>query len=326
MRTLLLYNPVSGRNNRRRPQLIASIATLLRAHDHQVTIEPTTAPGSAAQQAQTAIAHGAEVILACGGDGTVHDVLQGIVALAAAESLPILGVIPMGSANALARHLGLSTDPVAAARQLLTFVPRLIPIGEIQAAACTRYFAVMAGAGPSGALVYPGGATGPPIFPLPKHRLGRLAYYLRAALLFATHPFPAFEIRWTDISPDALPAATHVTTAIGAMAVRVNSLGGLFHPLAPAGAVYHPHLTIVAVHPPGWLGLPVWFAGSWLAGFWPGRRLRTPLVLRAEASEFTITPAPGSRPIHLQADGEWIGTAPAHIRLIPNAVRLLMPP
>ena len=205
----------------------------------------------------------------------------------------------MGSANALARHLRLSTDPISAARQLLTFDPQVIPVGHVETTDRSRYFTVMAGAGPDGALVYR-------MLPGAKHRFGRFAYYLRAATLFATRPFPAFDLTWTD----ANSGATRTTQAVGTMAVRIDSLGGIFHPLAPAASVEFPHLSLVAVRPPGWIGLPAWFAGSWL-----GQRHRTPLILHADATEFTITPAPGSPAIHLQADGEWIGTAPARLRL-----------
>lgn len=314
MRTLLLYNPVSGRNLRTRPQTVQAIAALFTEYGHITSTEPTTGPGSAAAQARTAIAQGTELILACGGDGTVHDVVQGLIDPQHPTPTATLGVIPMGSANALARHLGLSTNPLTAAGQLLAFTPHTIPVGHLETAARSRYFTVLTGAGPSGALVfsYPNRA---PILPWAKRRFGRLGYYVHAAAIFLTHRFPSFELHWTDLEGTA-----HTTQAIGTMTVRIDSMGGLFHPLAPAGRVDHPHLNLVAIRPPGWLALPVWFAASWL-----GLRHRAPLVLHAEAESFTLTPAPNSRPIHLQADGEWIGTAPARIRLLPAALRLLMP-
>jgi diacylglycerol kinase (ATP) len=324
VRTLLLYNPISGRDHATRPQTVREICALLAANGYQPTALPTTAPGSAGAQARNAIAQGTELILACGGDGTVHDTLQGMVDPdgvqermdpAHTEPRATLGVIPMGSANALARHLGLSTDPLAAARQILTFSPCIIPVGQVQTTTQTRYFTVLAGAGPDGALVSPRGAAGALMLPGAKYRLGRLAYYLHAAAIFATHRFPAFDLRWTDAH-----GISHTTPAVATMAVRIDSLGGLFHPLAPAANVHHPYLSLVAVRPPGWIGIPAWFAGSWL-----GQRSRTPLVFHAEASDFTITPAPSSRPIHIQADGEWIGVAPARIRLLPRALRLLCP-
>ncbi len=69
-----------------------------------------------------------------------------------------LGVVPLGTANVLARNLGLSLDPVKALQQQLSFAPRAISAGEARYATkdgeAKRYFTVMAGAGPDGALVY----------------------------------------------------------------------------------------------------------------------------------------------------------------------------
>jgi len=56
--------------------------------------------------------------LACGGDGTIHEVLQ-CLASKTGKPTAALGIIPLGSANALARHLRLSLDPVKAALQQL---------------------------------------------------------------------------------------------------------------------------------------------------------------------------------------------------------------
>ncbi len=310
VRTLLLYNPVSGRQVRERPATIQAVCDLLAQDGHHVTAESTTAPGSAAGQTRNAIAEGFTHILACGGDGTVHDVLQGMVDPRCSSSAdrPILGVIPMGSANALARHLHLSMDPRSAARQLLAFQPRTIPVGRIDCSERVRYFTVMAGCGPDGALVYKM-LSG-------KHHIGRLAYYIRAAALFARHRFEPFDLAWTE----ADFGTQRQVRAVGTMAVRIDDLGGLFSRLSPAAAVHHPHLHLVAVREPGWLSLPAWFGTSWV-----GVSRWNPLLETVHATEFTCTPLADTR-VHVQADGEWIGTAPAHVSIIPNAVRLLMPP
>ena len=303
----MLYNPVSGGGDEQRPRVIAAIAGVLKEHGHEVVAEATTGPGSAGEQARAAAERGVELVVACGGDGTVHDTLQGLVGKG--ECSTVLGVLPLGSANALARHLGLSTDPLAAARQLAKFRVCRVPVGCVETARGLRYFTVLAGAGPSGALVY-GMQAGA------KRRLGRVAYYVRAALLFAGGNFPEFELAWTDAGSGEL----HRTTAVGAMAVRISSLGGLFHRLTPEGTVHEAHLSMVAVRGPGWLGLPAWFAASWLRRGWAG-----PRVVHAEAVEFSISPVAGGGAVHMQADGEWLGTAPARVWVEGNGVRMLVP-
>jgi len=101
--------------------------------------------------------------------------------------------------------------------------------------------------------------------------------------------------------------------------VRIDDLGGLFGGLAGAAAVHHPHLQLIAVRPPGWLALPLWFVTGWL-----GISEFNPLLHILNVDEFTCTPTTASR-VHIQADGEWIGTAPMRVTLIPDAIRLLMP-
>ena len=310
VRTVLSYNPVSGGGRAVRPGVMAAVARVLGEHGHAVEVEATVGPGSAGEQARAAVRRGVELIVACGGDGTVHDTLQGLVGAGeAGDSGPVLGVLPMGSANALARHLGLATDPVRAARQLAGFRVCRVPVGCVETARGSRYFTVMAGAGPSGSLVYG-------MLPGAKRRLGRMAYYARAIWLVATRGFPAFELVWTD----AADGIEHQAKVVGAMAVRIGSLGGLFHRLAPACDVHEAHLSVVGVRPPGWLGLPAWFAGSWVRRGWAG-----PLVMRAETAEFSIVPEEGSRAVQVQADGEWLGPAPARVRLMADGVRMLVP-
>src|SRR5512146_2706838 len=98
-RAVLIFNPVSGRPARRLAQ-VEQAAAVLRASGVETTVMATPAPGAAGDLARQAIAGGADAVFACGGDGTIHEVLQGIVGSEAA-----LGVIPLGTANSLAWDL-----------------------------------------------------------------------------------------------------------------------------------------------------------------------------------------------------------------------------
>jgi diacylglycerol kinase (ATP) len=219
-----------------------------------------------------------------------------------------MGVIPLGSANALARHLQLSLDPVRAALQQLHHEPRIIPIGQVRyqtpQGERSRYFLVMAGAGPDGALVYRMLASG-------KHSLGRLSYYLRAARLFASTRFSPFAVH---VTPQNNAASM---PAVSAMAVRVGDLGGLFSPLTRGASLEDPHLQLTLAAPPASLSLPAWFALSW-------SRLHrwNPHVRTLEVESFTC--GSGASPVQVQADGEWLGHTPMTVSLLPNALRLLM--
>jgi YegS/Rv2252/BmrU family lipid kinase len=308
VRCVLIYNPASGRNRQIRAEKIRQISIALSALGHNVEVRPTTAPGSATIQAEEAVRSGAEVVFACGGDGTIHEILQSMVT-EASEPTAALGIIPLGSANALARHMRLSLDPVDAALQEVAGTPHTIPVGKITFGDHFRYFAVMAGAGPDGALVYD-------LLTAQKSSLGRLAYYLRAAKLFATRRFDPFVVEYDEASSGAKLSQR----AVSVMAVRVGDLGGLFSKLTgPGGTVHDAHLKLLVLGPPAALSLPLWFVSGWLNLNGHNRFLSIVDVTRVSCH-----PYPGSA-AHFQADGECLGRIPMQITVIPKALRLLLP-
>src|SRR5215471_6679284 len=109
-RAALFYNPLSGRRRKYRVEDVERVAAILRAGGVQLEVAPTRAASDAAAQVRMAIRDGFDTIIACGGDGTVHDVLQGITGRNAA-----LGIIPLGTANAMAHDLRLPLNGDGAA-------------------------------------------------------------------------------------------------------------------------------------------------------------------------------------------------------------------
>jgi len=308
VRCVLIYNPASGRQRHLRKATLCQIAEALSALGHGVELTPTAAPGSATIQARDALLNGADIIFACGGDGTVHEVLQGLVS-ETGEPAGTLAILPLGSANALARHLRLSLDPMQAALQEIHGTSKTIPIGKLTCGGQIRYFAVMAGAGPDGALVYN-------LLTSQKSNLGRLAYYIHAARLFATRRFHPFEVEFTRVKSNV----TETRPAVSVMAVRVDDLGGLFGHLTGCHASIHDaHLQLLIVHPPAALSLPLWFVSGWLSL----HRLN-PFLSVVDVTSVSCRPSSGPAP-HFQADGEWLGRIPMQVSLVPNALRVLLP-
>ncbi|WP_068157902.1 diacylglycerol/lipid kinase family protein [Rhodococcus phenolicus] len=118
MRALLIVNPhattttPAGRD-RLAHALGGSVA---------LTVAHTTHRGHAAELARSAHADGMDVIVAHGGDGTVNEIVNGLLGSPgdpADPTLPLLAVVPGGSANVFARSLGMSADPMEATEQLL---------------------------------------------------------------------------------------------------------------------------------------------------------------------------------------------------------------
>jgi diacylglycerol kinase family enzyme len=305
-RAALIFNPNAGRGGRSRLSLLEPAADVLLGRNIQVEIIATHGPGTAGAQGADAVGRGADLIFACGGDGTLHEVIQGL----AHHPSATVGILPLGSANALARHLGLSFNPATAVRQQLEFTPHSIPLGHVTCEAadgpCSRYFAVMAGAGPDGMLVYRMLAAG-------KRRLGRSIYYLRAARLFLGSRFSSFRVNATLAEGTATER-----DVVSAMAIRVGDLGGLFSPLARGASPTDDTLQLTLTEPPSHLALPAWFATSWT-----GTHHWNPYTQHLRVADFACSAAEPR--VHVQADGEWIGTTPMRVELVPNAIRLLMP-
>jgi diacylglycerol kinase family enzyme len=308
VRCTLLYNPESGRKRSRRAVHVQNVANALRSLGHSVELAATTAPGSATAQAKQAVISGAEIVFACGGDGTIHEVLQALVSESGKNSAA-LGIIPLGSANALARHMRLSLDPVQAALQQIACEPQTIPIGKIEWDGQVRYFAVMAGAGPDGALVYD-------MLTSHKSSLGRLAYYLRAARLFAAGRFGPFQVEYVDADSGRVLQCS----AVSAMGVRVRTLGGLFHRLTDRRvSLENTGLQLLVLKPPAWLSLPLWFVSGW-AGLGRQNGLLRSVNVKTFSCSASSIPSP-----HFQADGEWLGRVPMKVSLVENALCILRP-
>ncbi len=107
-RVCLIFNPHSGRN-RRRPGFAGALRAFLAAQVPDAELHTTEGPGHATDLAREAARQGAEIVVAVGGDGTMNEVAQGLLHTPAA-----LGLVPCGSGNGLALHLGVPLAPFAA--------------------------------------------------------------------------------------------------------------------------------------------------------------------------------------------------------------------
>ena len=102
-----------------------------REEGFRVDVHVTWEPGDAARFAEEATRAGYEVVLAGGGDGTVNEVVAGMLRGAAdASTSPSLGVLPLGTANDLARACGIPLDLVAAMRLALSRPGTIIDVGQ----------------------------------------------------------------------------------------------------------------------------------------------------------------------------------------------------
>lgn len=120
---LMIVNPRAGKNKSHGP-LFDAAADLSRA-GFLLSIHMTTGPGDAAE---TALREGGryDLVVAAGGDGTLNEVVSGLVQL---KRPPLLGYLPQGSTNDFAASLHISGDPLEAAAAIVRNVPRQLDVG-----------------------------------------------------------------------------------------------------------------------------------------------------------------------------------------------------
>jgi diacylglycerol kinase (ATP) len=127
-RIKLIINPLA--NLGRAWQVAAAlrpVASQFGQADWVGTVYPTHATEIAAQAAR----EGYDWVVAMGGDGTIHEVINGLMQVPAAER-PKLGIVPVGSGNDFAFSLSLSRKPEVALRHIFSGVPRPLDIGLVE--------------------------------------------------------------------------------------------------------------------------------------------------------------------------------------------------
>lgn len=124
---LALINPLSGTTSTEQKKLLQD-AFMRRAGALGYTPEVvlTAHPGHATELAAEAVRQGVNRVLAIGGDGTINETAQAL-----RRSATALGIVPIGSGNGLARHLGIPLNPMKAIERALTGRPVVIDSGEI---------------------------------------------------------------------------------------------------------------------------------------------------------------------------------------------------
>jgi diacylglycerol kinase (ATP) len=122
---VLITNPISGKGT---AAVVAEQASQrLTAEGYSGRLELTTQSGDANRIAREAIENGSYWIIACGGDGTIHEVVNAI----AEKPDVVLGVLPCGKGNDFAEALKIPTKPVEAIEVLLKGATRQVDLGKI---------------------------------------------------------------------------------------------------------------------------------------------------------------------------------------------------
>ncbi|MBA2303742.1 MAG: diacylglycerol kinase family lipid kinase [Acidobacteria bacterium] len=291
----LIYNPFAGKLIRNRDQLLRRTTDTLAARGHRVTVVPTTGPRTAAALARECIENSADLILAAGGDGTINEVVNGMV-----HSKVPLGILPAGTANVLAVEMGVGKRMDRAAEFLENWIPRRIALGHLQNQFEERHFILMAGIGLDAMIVYNIDAT-------LKASLGKAAYWIGGFSQFG-RPLPEFDVTSNG----------HKSRCSFALASRVRNYGGdLF--IARNASLFSDHFELVLFE--GANSLPY---VKYLVGVIANRlaKMKGVSVIRTQSVELECASAPG---VYVQIDGEYAGRLPVRLSVVPQSLTLLVP-
>ena len=305
----LLYNPESGGSGRRQRDLQAAVE-ILRRGGVQAELVPTNSPQHAEDEARKAIESGADTIFACGGDGTIHNIVQVL-----AGSKIALGVLPMGTANALAHDLGIPLRVPAAAEAALQSTTRRVALGRItyqnlEGASNARYFVVAAGFGLDAHLFYK-------LHTGTKKRLGMGAYYVKAWQLWFRYPMTKFRVKYAGES-----GALNEANVTELMAIRIRHFGGVIQELAPGASLDRDDMRLILCRTSSRIAYLAYVTRALLRRRWNIRGIELAYSTKASCEYLDSSPR---RKIYVEADGELVGTLPAEITVVPDALTLLAP-
>jgi len=309
LKATILFNPNSG-PRRRDTELDRAIGIIQSAGVHtELTV--CRSSQEATLHARYAVAAGADTVFACGGDGTIHDVIQGL-----ANSPVALAILPFGTANALAHDLRIPLRPSAAARAIVAGQVRRIPLGlleyhDFSGKPTQRYFTVAAGIGVDAHLFYKLNRD-------LKKQAGMAAYYLKAWNLWATHRMRRFDVEYANSN-----GAKHQASLTELLAVRIRYFGNILRELVPGAHLDHAELRTVMCRTDSRAAYLRYVANTLLG--------RTPTVDGIDVvscSELSCR-LPGKAGdqdrVYVEADGELLGRLPVRMTMVPDALSLVVP-
>jgi YegS/Rv2252/BmrU family lipid kinase len=281
----LILNPVAGpvwrRSKARR--LIEHLKTLF----PDLTVHVTGRAGDGERLAKRLVSESHDLILAAGGDGTYHEVINGM-----RDSSVPLGILPMGTGNSLVRELGLPTHPLKAATAIRHGVVRPIYLGQCD----QRLFILMLGAGFDADIVRR--------VPPGKKRLGMLAYLLAGITGLFRYDYSTITFR---VDGKEFKGTSGIIA-------KARCYGGPFA-IVPQVRLDRPELILCLFKGRG----PIAYM-KYTLGVITGLHTRM-----ADVEFHGGTTIEVESPVPLQADGEAIGIGPARLTIVPRTLNLVFP-
>src|SRR5437763_2013249 len=291
---LLIHNPNAGNGGKGRRRTLDTARHIFAARGIESELAETTGPGHATEIAQRAASEGRGLVIACGGDGTLNEVINGLAEQSNGHRVP-LALLPGGTANILAKELDLPWDIPGAAKKLVEGEVKDVALGlatPLEQPEKRRYFLSVAGSGPDGMIVYA-------IDLGLKARVGILAYWWQGACEVLRYKFPHFRVvtegQRLDVS----------LVVVG----RTKHYGGPFQ-ITTEADLYADHFEMMALTTKsGFRYL------SYLPSLWRGKLRGTNGVHFWKGNSIVCEPLDAS-PIYAQVDGESLARLPVEFKIV----------
>jgi diacylglycerol kinase (ATP) len=291
-RARLIYNPTSGREMIKRS--LPEILEKLELAGYEASCHATTGAGDATKAARIAVERQYDIVIAAGGDGTIHEVVNG---LAEQEYRPHLGIIPAGTTNDFARALQIPRD-VCSAVDVITKGDRIpVDIGRIN----DKYFINIAGGGRLTELTYE-------VPSKLKTMLGQLAYYLKGMEML-----PSIKASDVRIEYDGKLFEGEVMLFLVGL---TNSIGG-FEKLAPDSSINDGLFSLLILKK---INLAEFIRIATLAI--RGEHVNDPNVIYTQANRVKVS---SSETVQLNLDGEFGGLLPTEFENLYRHLEVFVP-
>jgi diacylglycerol kinase (ATP) len=288
---LLIHNPNAGHGGAKRRRSLDEARKIFAGVGIEVELTETKGPGDATEMAQRATIERRDLVVACGGDGTLNEVVNGLAGPSNGHRVS-LALLPAGTANIFAKELSLPWDIPSAARKLVRGKVVDIALGlatPLREPEKRKYFLSVAGAGPDGRIVYS-------IDLELKVRLGILAYWWQGAREIFRYDYP------------------HSLAIVG----RTKHYGGPFK-ITTLADLYENKFEVMTLSTRSGLRYL-----SYLPTLWLGKLRGTNGVFFSKTDSVVCEPL-DENPVHAQVDGEPLGRLPVEFKIVPGALKLLVP-
>jgi diacylglycerol kinase (ATP) len=307
----ILFNPNSGHKGKSRDRELNIAIGIIQSAGVHTDLTVCRSSHEATIHTRYAVAGGSDTVFACGGDGTIHDVIQELAGTPVA-----LAILPFGTANALAHDLGLPSRPSAAARAAVNGTVRRIPLGRVEyedlhGKQAARYFTVAAGIGVDAHLFYKLTAE-------LKNRSGMAAYYLKAWQLWATYRMRRFEVEYSNGT-----GVKHTAELTELLAVRIRFFGNILRELVPGAHLDCLDLRAVMCRTDSRNAYLQYVAGALLG--WRRKIAGIDLVSCSEIACRLPAQGDSAERVYVEADGELLGRLPARMSIQQDALSLVVP-